>query len=119
MEYFMVVIRLKVEGELGVKDRGVPRATDSGQGTFYVVPHEEMRDPGLKRSVMFEGVRRHQINFRAHVAVVIRIYSVAGAISRRHAAAPGPFAGVKRVVRVSEPHQTIICSQCERFERLD
>src|SRR5882672_4209884 len=112
-------IKLKVKGELRVKERGIPRATDSGQGTFYVVPHKKVSQAGLERSVVFEGVRCDQIDFRANKAVVIRIYSVARAISRCEAAASRPFVGVERIARVSEPDQAIIRGNSERFERLD
>src|SRR5947208_16555839 len=84
-------IRLEVKGELEVSERGIPRATDSGQGTFHVIAHKKMSNPGLKRCVVPEGVRCHQINLRAHVAARIRIYSVARPIGRSETAAPRPF----------------------------
>src|SRR6266566_9510327 len=106
MEYFMVIhISSKVKGELGVNERGIPRATDSGQGTFHVVSHEKVSNPGLERRVALDGVGGDQIDFRTNIAAGIRIYSVARPIGRSEAAAPRAFAGVKRIVRVSQPDQ--------------
>src|SRR5439155_2387655 len=119
MNVLFLSIRLKVEGELEVSERGIPRATDSGQGTFHVVPHEKVSNPGLERRVALDGVGGDQIDFRTNIAAGIRIYSVARPSGRSEAAAPRAVAGVKRIVRVSQPDQAIIRSQSERFDRLD